>query len=126
MIYKENILVDKVKQLLISYYEIDNNEKFSVRFKDFLEQKLSLDITKLNEIYFKKQSKTIEQFAIDLRIEKVKELLIYNDLSLKEIAFQLNYSSVPYLSKQFKNSVGVTPTEFKIRTKNNRKGLDEL
>ncbi|UYW00701.1 helix-turn-helix domain-containing protein [Flavobacterium agricola] len=123
---QENILVDKIKQNLIQYYAAENDEKFVIGFKEYLEQKIGIEIAKLNEVYFKHKSKTIEQLAIELRIEKVKELLIYNDLSLKEIAFQLNYSSVPYLSKQFKNIVGVPPKVFKTATKNNRKGLDEL
>lgn len=126
MLDQENIIVDKVKQLLILYYEKDNDIRFTISFKEFLEQNFKLNITKLNEIYFKNKGRTIEQLAIDLRIEKVKELLVYNDLSLKEIAFQLNYSSVPYLSKQFKNTVGITPSAFKLKTKINRKSLDEL
>lgn len=123
---KESIIVDKIKQSLILFYNLDDDTKFLMSYKEFLEQVLNESITKLNDLYFKMQGQTIEQLAIAIRLEKVKELLTYNDYTVKEIAFKLNYSSVAYLSKQFKNSVGITPSEFRALLFRNRKSMDSL
>lgn len=123
---KETVLVEKIKQNLLAYYLVDNDIKFLKTYKEHLSENLKEEITKLNELYFKNSGKTIEQLAILIRIEKIKQLLTYDNYSIKEISYKLNYSSVAYLSKQFKSIVGLTPTEFRDLVVKNRKGIESL
>lgn len=101
-------------------------EPLKVNFSDFLSSTFHQDYSALSRLFSEVQGVTIEQYVIVQKIEKVKELLVYDELTLSEIAIRLNYSSVSHLSKQFKKVTGQTPTQFKQVKENRRIPLDEL
>ena len=101
---------------------IANNLKLSA----ILEEKTGLDYHYLSSLFSAVEGITIERYAILQRIERVKELLIYDEKSLSEIAFEMGYSSVQHLSQQFKKITGLTPSHFKQLKENKRKPLDKL
>lgn len=116
-------LVNDMKSLIIKqvHYETDApREKLSV----VLAKALLRDYSFLSHLFSEQEGITIEQFAIQQRIEKAKELLSYGELTLSEIAWQLQYSSVAHLSAQFKKVTGMTPSTFKAETTNARRSLD--
>ncbi|MBN1926126.1 MAG: AraC family transcriptional regulator, partial [Prolixibacteraceae bacterium] len=82
-------------------------------YSDFISQKVNLSYASLSNTFSKSEGKTIEKYIIEQRIERVKELLIYTDLSLDDMAFKMHYSSVAHLSNQFKKSTGMTPSFFR-------------
>ena len=92
----------------------------------YLSEDLNQDYSALSNLFSETEGITIEHYFIAQKIERVKELLIYNELSLSEIAFQLNYSSVAHLSNQFKKTTGITPTQFKQLKEKKRKQIDDL
>ena len=93
---------------------------------EFLSSKLHKDYSALSKTFSQNENITLEQFFILQKIEKVKELLLYNEFNLTEIAGKLGYKSVQHLSSQFRNTTGFTPTEFKKLKEHNRKALDNL
>ncbi len=124
---KEQMLITKVKTLLIELLQ-DMPFTIDVPLSVYLSKELDIDYQQLSQLFSQIESTTIEAYFIALKIEKVKELLIYNEMNLKEITYQLNYSSVAHLSTQFKKVAGMTPTDFKNITQNfnDRKQLDQL
>lgn len=122
---KERQGVTQIKSLLI---ELLQGEQLilEVPLSVYLAKKLNKDYLYLTQLFSQLESTTIEQYFIQLKIEKVKELLLYDELSLKEIAFRLNYTSVAHLSTQFKKITGMTPTAFKQLTLPHRKQIDQL
>jgi len=122
---KKEKLVEKVKNIIIALVhrnEEDNNKKLSA----LLEEKLQLDYHYLSNLFSSTEGITIEKYAIRQRIERVKELLTYNELSLSLIADQMEYSSVQHLSQQFKKETGMTPSQFRELKDNRRKPLDKV
>ncbi len=120
-------IVEKIKSIIIS--TIYNNEDFLVRNKNFsklIEENVGLDYNYLSSLFSSLESITIEQFIILQKIERAKELLKYDELTLSEISFKLGYSSVQHLSNQFKKVTGLSASEFKKMTKNLRKPLDKI
>lgn len=118
-------LIEKIKNLLIvKISELDIDENFLL--SEFLSAKLHKDYSSLSKTFSQNENITLEQFFILQKIEKVKELLLYNELTLTEIAGKLGYKSVQHLSAQFRNSTGFTPTEFKKLKVHNRKPLDHM
>ena len=118
-------LIEKIKNLLIGKVQQGNVEDhFSV--SKFLGKKIFKDYSALSKLFSEVEGITIEQFFILQKIEKVKEWLIYNELSLNQIAFNLGYSSTQHLSNQFKKLTGMTPTQFKQLGAAHRKGLDAV
>ncbi|MEQ9289562.1 MAG: AraC family transcriptional regulator [Cyclobacteriaceae bacterium] len=118
-------LIGQIKSLLIKwihYPEETSNKNFSL----LLSENLNHDYSYLSKLFSPVEGITIERFIVRQKIEKVKELIIYDELTLSEIAFQMGYSSVAYLSTQFKNETGMTPTEFKKLKKPDRRSLDSL
>ena len=118
-------LIGQIKACLIQwihYPEETSNKNFSL----LLSEKLDHDYSYLSKLFSSVEGITIERFIVRQKVEKVKELIVYNELSLSEIAFQLGYSSVAYLSTQFKNETGMTPTEFKKLKKPGRQSLDSI
>ena len=99
---------------------------FSLSPAIYISEKLGYDYTYLANIFSEVKGITIEKFIIAHKIERVKELLVYDELSLSEIAYRLNYSSVAYLSNQFKRVTGLTPGHFKQIREIKRKPLDEV
>ncbi len=118
-------LIEKIKNLIIvKISELDIDENFLL--SEFLSSKLHKDYSSLSKTFSQNENITLEQFFILQKIEKVKELLLYNEFTLTEIAGKLGYKSVQHLSSQFRNSTGFTPTEFKKLKVHNRKPLDQV
>lgn len=109
---KKAILIEKIKAVIVEMVHYDD-EKPRTNFSDFLADKLKYDYTYLANLFSEVTGITIEYFIIAHKIERVKELLIYDELNLTEISYKLNYSSVAHLSTQFKKVTGLTPTFFK-------------
>ncbi len=102
----------------------DIQEHFSL--SEFLAQALNKEYTRLSRLFSEVEGITIEQFYIRQKTEKVKEWLVYDELTLSEIAWKLGYSSVAHLSSQFKKITGLTPSHFKTLGAKNRKSLDQI
>jgi AraC family transcriptional regulator len=120
-------LINQIKTLIIETIHHKNLEDFNKNYSDHLSQELGKDYTYLSHLFSTQEGITIEKFIIMQKIEKVKELLVYDELSLSEIAYRMNYSSVAHLSNQFKQVTGLTPTQFKQNhSVNKRKPLDEV
>lgn len=117
--------VDKIKTVLIELVQ-KHDANLQVPLSAYIADKMKMDYHALSLLFSQLESTTIEQYFIHLKIEKVKELLVYDELSLKEITFQLNYSSVAHLSKQFKKVTGLTPTHFKTTGAERRKVIDKI
>jgi AraC-like DNA-binding protein len=118
-------LVDKIKNIIIiKISELDIDENFLL--SEFLSSKIHKDYSSLSKTFSQNENITLEQFFILHKIEKVKELLLYNEFTLTEIAGKLGYKSVQHLSSQFRNITGFTPTEFKKLKDHQRKTLDSL
>jgi YesN/AraC family two-component response regulator len=121
---KNQQLVEQIKTLLIYYVQnletADNPENLS----DYLAKKLHRDYSSLSTAFSKREGITIEKYLIHLKIERVKEWLSYGELTLSEIAHKLNYSSVAYLSNQFKQITGMSVTDYKKARDSFRKPLD--
>jgi AraC-like DNA-binding protein len=117
---KRSILVEKIKTIIIELVHY-NDEQIKINLSDYLSEKLNLNYTYLANLFSEVKGTTIEQFYLAHKIEKVKELLVYDELNLTEIAWKLHYSSVAHLSNQFKKMTGLTPTHFKkLRHKRRR------
>jgi AraC-like DNA-binding protein len=109
---KKSILVEKIKTIVIELVHY-TDEQIKINLSDYLSEKLNLNYTYLANLFSEVKGTTIEQFYLAHKIEKVKELLVYDELNLTEIAWKLHYSSVAHLSNQFKKMTGLTPTHFK-------------
>jgi AraC-like DNA-binding protein len=109
---KKSILIERIKNVIVELIHY-TDEALKVNFSDHLSEKLGYDYTYLSNLFSEVESTTIEHFIIKHKIERVKELLVYDELSLTEIAYRLHYSSVAHLSNQFKKVTGLTPTFFK-------------
>ncbi len=119
-------LINKIKKVIIDHVHYSKEGRLKVNFSDYLSSKLNKDYHYLSNLFSELEGITIEKFMINQRIEKVKELLVYDELSLSEIADQLGYSSVAHLSSQFKKVTGLTPSYFKRVREVKRKSLDEV
>lgn len=117
--------VEKIKILLIKKVQAGEIEEHFM-MSGFLSKALNKDYSYLSSLFSHVESVTIEQFFILQKIEKVKELLVYDELNLSEISFKLGYSSVAHLSAQFKKVTGLTPTHFKKKGHKYRKSLDKV
>jgi len=109
---KKSKTIEKIKNLIVDLVHHKNND-LKVNLSDYLVENLNQDYSTLSNLFSEVENTTIEKYFISQKIEKVKELLIYNELSLSEIADMLNYSNVAHLSNQFKKITGFTPTYFK-------------
>lgn len=116
---RTSILVERIKNVVIHLIHY-SKKRLNKKFSDYLSEKLNYSYTYLSNVFSKKESTTLERFVIKQKIERVKELLLYDELTLTEISHQLQYSSVAHLSNQFKKVTGLTPTAFK-RLKHNRR-----
>jgi len=122
---KKAIMIEKIKNIVIEMVHY-SEELPNVNFSDFLSQKLDMDYTYLAGQFSQVTGITIEHYIIAHKIERAKELLIYNELSLTEISYILNYSSVAHLSYQFKKVTGLTPTFFKQLKNKKRNTLNNV
>lgn len=117
--------IEKIKTAIIELVHYKNNQS-QINLSDYLQDKLHQDYSALSKLFSEYTSKTIERYYIEQRIERVKELLTYGEYTLTQIALMMNYSSTAYLSSQFKNITGMSPSQFKHLQKNTRKGLDKI
>jgi len=109
---KKSVLIQKIKNVIIELIHY-SEEPLAINFSEYLAQKLDHNYTYLANLFSEVQGTTIEKFIIAHKIERVKELLVYNELNLTEIAYLMHYSSVAHLSTQFKKITGLTPSHFK-------------
>lgn len=109
---KRAMLIEKIKNIVVEMVHY-SEEGPTVNFSDYLTERLTYDYTYLADLFSQSTGTTIEQYIIAHKIERVKELLLYDELNLTEISYKLNYSSVAHLSNQFKKITGLTPTYFK-------------
>ncbi len=122
---KKSILIERIKNIIVEMVHY-NNEVPKVNFSDYLSAKLNHDYTYLANLFSEVTGITIEHYIIAHKIERVKELLLYDELSLKEIAYRLNYSSIAHLSNQFKKVTGLTPSFFKHLKQKKRSTLEDV
>ena len=122
---RKSQVVEHIKDTIIELVHYNDNE-LKVNLSDYLASKFNRDYSALSKLFSEVTNTTIEKYLIAQKIERAKELLIYGELSLNEIADKLNYSSAAYLSSQFKSVTGLTPSHFKKIKENKRKPLDEV
>lgn len=122
---KKNILVEKIKSVIVEMIHYED-EVPKVNDSDYISEKLGYDYTYLSNTFSEVKGITIQQYIIMHKIERVKELLLYDELTLTEIAHKLHYSSVAHLSNQFKKITGLTPTYFKELKEKREKNLEDL
>jgi AraC-like DNA-binding protein len=120
--------VEQIKNLIVNEIHHASGKKPStMNFSDFLTREISHDYSQLSKLFSAVEGITIEKYVIAQKIERVKELLVYNELSLSEIAWQMEYSSPQHLSRQFRQVTGLTPSQFKYEhQRHERKSLDAL
>ncbi|MEO8760475.1 MAG: AraC family transcriptional regulator, partial [Bacteroidia bacterium] len=109
---KRAVLIEKIKNVIIEMIHY-SDELPKINYSDFIAEKLNFDYTYLSNIFSEVKGITIQQFIIIHKVEKIKELILYDELNLTEISYKLNYSSVAHLSNQFKKITGLTPSHFK-------------
>jgi AraC-like DNA-binding protein len=119
------ILIEKIKNTIVEMVHY-SDEPLKINFSDFLSEKLNYDYTYLANLFSEVTGITVEQYIIAHKIERVKELLIYDELNLTEISYLLNYSSVAHLSNQFRKVTGLTPTFFKQLKHKKRNTLNDV
>lgn len=122
---KNAALISQIKSLIIEQIH-HSDQNLGENFSTFLSEKLQHEYTSLSRLFSQVEGITIERFITRQKIERVKELLFYNQLNLSQIAFDLSYSSVAHLSAQFKKETGMTPSEFKKNHPGKRLSLDKI
>ena len=122
---KKSVLIQKIKNIIVELVHY-SEEPITLKFSEYLSKKLTRDYTYLANLFSEVTGTTIEKFLIAHKIERVKELLVYNELNLTEIAFLMHYSSVAHLSTQFKKVTGLTPSYFKQLRDKRRSMLEDL
>lgn len=122
---KRAILIEKIKNAVVEMVH-HSDEIVKVNFSDYLEKKLNHDYTYLANLFSETQGTTIEQFVISHKVERIKELIIYGELNITEIAWKMNYSSVAHLSNQFKKVTGLSPTHFRNLKDKRRRPIEEV
>ena len=122
---KKSILVERIKSVIIELVHY-TDEQIKFNLSDYLSEKLNYDYTYLANLFSEVKGITIEKFYLTHKIEKVKELIVYNELNLSEIAYKMHYSSVAHLSNQFKKFTGLTPSHFKELKNKRRKTLEDV
>lgn len=122
---KKSILVEKIRSAIIELVHF-TEDQIKVNLSDYLSEKLDYDYTYLANLFSEMNGVTIEKFYLTHKIERVKELIVYGDLNLSEIAWKLHYSSVAHLSNQFKKFTGMTPTQFKTLKIKSQDSLNDV
>jgi AraC-like DNA-binding protein len=124
---KKSKNIEKIKILIIEGIRDGKLSEMSMNLSQYISDELNMEYTHLSNLFSSVEGKSIERFVILQKIEKIKELIMYNELSIKEISNLLGYSSLQALSNQFKKETGFTPTEFKkLSAFDNRKPISEL
>lgn len=122
---KKSVLIEKIKNTIVELVHHSEDE-LRINLSSHLSSRLNYDYNYLSNLFSEVESTTIEKYFVSQRVERVKELLVYDELTLSEIADKLNYSSVAYLSSQFKKVTGLTPSYFKSLKEHKRKKIEEL
>lgn len=122
---KRKIIIEKIKSVIIEMIHY-SDELPKVNYSDYISEKLGYDYTYLANTFSEVKGITIQQFIIMHKIERIKELLLYDELNLTEISYLLHYSSVSHLSNQFKKITGLTPSYYKKLKKKRLKNLEDL
>ena len=122
---KKSVLIQQIKNVIIELVHY-SEEPLTINFSDYLSKKLKHDYTYLANLFSEVQGTTIEKFLITHKIERVKELLVYDELNVTEIACLMHYSSVAHLSAQFKKVTGLTPSHFKQLKDKRRSMLEDV
>ena len=122
---KKAILIEKIKTAVIEMVH-HSDEAIKTNFSDHLSEKLSHNYTYLANLFSEVQGTSIEQFIIAHKIERIKELIIYDELNITEIAWKMNYSSVAHLSNQFKKVTGLTPSHFRQLKDKRRSSIEDI
>ncbi len=119
-------LVERVKELIVALVHGGDLRDMRLKLSDYIEEQTQRDYRYVSTVFSQTAGITIEKYLIAQKIEKVKELLVYDEMSLADIAFELGYSSVAYLSNQFKQETGMPPTTFKKQALGARKSIDTI
>jgi AraC family transcriptional regulator len=119
-------LAEEVKSLIVELVHMKDMDEMKENLSDYLVSRLHKEYTYISSVFSAVENTTIEQYFILQKIEKVKEWLVYDELTLSEMSFRLGYSSVAHLSNQFKKITGFTPSQFKKLKEHNRRQLDSL
>ncbi|PIQ17862.1 MAG: AraC family transcriptional regulator [Flavobacteriaceae bacterium CG18_big_fil_WC_8_21_14_2_50_34_36] len=122
---KKAILIEKIKNVIVEMIH-HSEEAIKINFSEYLSEKLQHDYTYLSNLFSEVQGTNIKQFIIFHKIERIKELITYDELNITEIAWKLNYSSVAHLSNQFKKVTGLTPSHFKQQKDRRRNPIEEI
>lgn len=122
---KRAVLIEKIIKVIIEMIH-HSDEVIKINFSDYLSEKLNYDYTYISNIFSDVKGITIQQFIIIHKIERIKELLLYDELNLTEISYKLNYSSVAHLSNQFKKVTGLSPSHFKQLKDRRRMPIEEI
>ena len=122
---KQSKIIEHIKNLIVELVHYQNNEP-KINLSDYLTQNILHDYSTLSNLFSEVEGTTIEKYFINLKIEKVKELLMYDELTLSEISYKLNYSSVAYLSNQFKKVTGFTTSYYKNLKDKKRRQIEDL
>ncbi|WP_228692633.1 AraC family transcriptional regulator [Lunatimonas sp.] len=121
----KSILIERIKNVIIEMIHYDD-ELPKVNYSDYISEKLGYDYTYLANLFSEVKGTTIQKFIIKHKIERVKELILYNELSLSEISYKLHYSSAAHMSNQFKKETGLTPSFFRKVKKRREENLEKL
>ena len=122
---KKAILIEKIKNTIVEMVH-HSNEIIKINFSDYLSEKLGYDYTYMSNLFSEVQGTTIEQFIISHKTERIKELIIYGELNITEIAWKMGYSSVAHLSSQFKKVTGLSPSHFKQLKDKRRNPIEDI
>jgi AraC-like DNA-binding protein len=122
---RKSRMIEKMKNLVVQKIH-HSNDDLNIKWGDFIADQLNYDYKYLSMLFSSVESITLEQFIIRQKTERVKELIVYDELTLSEIGYQLGYSNVAHLSAQFKKITGMTPTQFKKTIDNSRQTLDSI
>ena len=117
-------IVEQIKQLIIQ--QVRSEETLDINLSDYLSQKIHKDYQQLSRLFSAVEGKSIERYFILQKIERAKELIVYDEKTLSEIAMELDYSSQQHFSRQFKKETGLSPSHFKDIKENKRKSIDQL
>lgn len=123
---KKGKLIDGIKTIIINRIHHSSELLTSINTSDYISNEMGYDYSYLSHLFSSVEGITIEKYIINQKVEKAKELLVYNEFSLNEISYQLGYSSVQHLSSQFKKVTGLSPSHFKKLKEKPRKPLDEV
>lgn len=123
---KKSKIVNQLKSEIINMIHYDDDLGTSAKISSRLSNILGVDYSYLSKLFSEVEGLTIERYVILQKVERIKEFIVYNELSISEIAYKMNYSSSQHLSRQFKSTTGLTPSEFKSSTSQRRMSLDKI